>query len=309
LGSIVHRYQEQNPGDYVGGARLNYAYKYDDLYDMHRTRLTLTGDSIATPLLTGKRSKASFRSFIAPSASVIGNVEIWDCASVWYNVVLKGDVNLIRIGAYVNIQDNTTICEAIAPLSLDHDGSTIIGHYTTVGHACKLQACTIEDECLVGLGSVLNEDSYMEKQSMLGAGSVLARGARVPTGELWVGNPAQFKRMLTDDEVADLRKSAQHYWKNASVHKQEFYLPVGTQYLEAEKLGYPVGWTEDFWGNKYPKEYVPPSKRNNNHQQQVKDNNQKPQPVDPTDPQRQQFEQQQQQQRQQEQQQHQPLQK
>ncbi len=76
------------------------------------------------------------------------------------------------------------ITEALNPLGPDHDGSTIIGHYVTVGHKCLLRACTIEDECLVGMGSVLEEGSYMEHKSMLGAGSVLMKGARVASGEV-----------------------------------------------------------------------------------------------------------------------------
>lgn len=239
---------------YMKGMPINIADRYHDTHCKHRMRMRMPGDSIATPLLDNKRTRVAFSSFIAPSATLIGNVEVWDNASVWYNVVLKADVNLVRIGAFVNIQDNTTVCEALAPLSADHDGSTIVGHYTTVGHNCKLQACTIEEECLVGLGSTLNEDSYMEKHSMLGAGSVLMRGARVPTGELWVGNPAKFLRMLTTEEIESFKEGAMKYWAEAYKHKQEFYLPVGTAYIEAEELGLPIGYTENFWGPRYPAE-------------------------------------------------------
>lgn len=247
------------PERYDFGARINIADKYNDQYSKHLMRVALDGVSIATPLDEGGRlrTRVQYNSFVAPCATLIGNVEIWDNASVWYGVLIRADVNLVRIGAYANIQDNTTIHEALAPLSLDHDGSTIVGHFSTVGHGCKLQGCTIEEECLVGLGSVLNEDSYMEKNSMLGAGSVLARGARIPTGEIWVGNPAKFFRMLTAEEIERLRPDAERYWEVAEQHKEEFYLPYGTAYLEAEKLGLPVGWKEDFWGDKYLKTKPP----------------------------------------------------
>jgi len=240
--------------------RRNIADQYNDLWDKHRTRVNLPGKSVASPLQEEEvlRTRVQYSSFVAPSASLIGNVEIWDNASIWYNVVIKGDVNLVRIGAFVNVQDNTTIHEALAPLSLEHDGSTIIGHYTTIGHGCKLQACTIEEQCLVGMGSTLCEESYMETMSMLGAGSVLARGARVPKGELWVGNPAKFMRVLTEEEIDKMRDDAKAYWETAEQHKLEYYLPFGTAYLEAEKLGLPVGWTEDFWGNRSPKTYTGP---------------------------------------------------
>lgn len=240
--------------------RKNIAWKYDDLWDKHKTRLTLPGRSIAYPLQEDNTMKVLWQpnAFIAPSATLVGAMEIWDDASIWYNVIIKADVNLVRIGAYVNVQDNTVIHEALAPLSLDHDGSTIIGHFSTIGHGCLLKACTIEEECLVGMGSILNEGSYMETHSMLGAGSVLERGARVPTGELWVGNPAKFLRMLTEDEIEHIKISAEKYAEVAKEHMDEFYLPYGQQYLEAEKAGYPIGWTEDFWGKKYPKTYTGP---------------------------------------------------
>jgi carbonic anhydrase/acetyltransferase-like protein (isoleucine patch superfamily) len=136
--------------------------------------------------------------FVAPSASVAGNVELWDNSSIWYacsikgliflpeNIQVLGDNKLIRIGAYTNIQDGTVVAEAFESLNEDHDGSTIIGHYVTVGHGCSLTACTIEDECLVGMGSVLQEGSYMEKHSMLGSKSVLPKGARIPSGQVLI---------------------------------------------------------------------------------------------------------------------------
>jgi carbonic anhydrase/acetyltransferase-like protein (isoleucine patch superfamily) len=222
--------------------RINIADQYYDPYCKHRMRINLPGNSIGTPLVPGLKTKVSWESFVAPSATLAGNVELWDKASIWYGCVVRADVNLIRIGAYTNVQDNTSILEALKPLSPDHDGSTIIGHNVTIGHSCRLQGCTVEDECLIGMGAVLHEESYMEKHSMLGAGAVLLRGTRVPSGELWVGNPAKFLRMLTHDEVDGMEKSAHHYYLLACRHKEEFYLPVGTQYIEAEREGYAIGW-------------------------------------------------------------------
>lgn len=102
----------------------------------------------------------------------------------WNNFHYLADVNAIRIGAYTNIQDDTIVREAEGPLNEDHDGSTIIGHYVTIGHKCVLRGCTIEDECLVGMGSVIEEGAYMEYQSMLGGGSVLTKNTRIPSGEV-----------------------------------------------------------------------------------------------------------------------------
>jgi len=219
----------------------NHADKFYDQHNMHRMRVNLNGHSLATPLKTKLDTSISWACFIAPSATVAGNVEIWDQCSLWYGVVVKADVNLIRIGAFTNIQDNTTIREALAPLDDVHDGSCVIGHYVTVGHGCHLTACTIEDECMVGMGSILKEGSYMEKMSMLAAGSVLEAGARVPTGELWAGSPAKPMRHLTAEEQANFRKHAKTYWWLANDHKRQF-LPMGIEYIEAEEAGHKVGW-------------------------------------------------------------------
>jgi len=204
-------------------------------------RINLEGRAIATPLKEQLSTSVSRVSFVAPSATLAGNVEVWDYSSIWYGCVIKADINLVRIGAFSNIQDNTTIYESLGPISEVHDGSTVVGHHVTVGHSCHLIACTIEDECLVGMGSILQENSYMETHSMVGAGSVLARGARVPTGELWVGSPAKFSRTLTAAEIANFRPHARKYSLLAYDHKRQF-LPHGTQYIEAEKLGFQVGW-------------------------------------------------------------------
>lgn len=136
--------------------------------------------------------KVSEWSWIAPDATVVGNVELWDYASIWYGSVVRGDRGLVRIGHHSNIQDGSVISECLHPIDADHDGSTIIGHFVTIGHRCFIRGATVEDRCLVGMGSVLSPGSYMESDSMLGAGSVLAAGQRIPSKQLWVGNPAKY---------------------------------------------------------------------------------------------------------------------
>jgi carbonic anhydrase/acetyltransferase-like protein (isoleucine patch superfamily) len=127
------------------------------------------------------------------------------------DAVIKGDVRLVRIGALTNVQDKTIIQEATAPLDGDHDGSTIIGHYVTIGHKCVLRACTIENKVIVGMGSVIEEGAYIESNSIIGAGSVVAAGTRVPAFELWMGRPAKFVRSLTEDEIHSITISAVNY--------------------------------------------------------------------------------------------------
>jgi len=214
----------------------NFAKKFIDKYDRHRQRV---------PLEEGYDPKVFHPSaFVAPSATLVGNVEVHEGASVWYHCVVKADVFLVRIGPHANVQDGTVISEAFGPLSPDHDGSTIIGHYVTVGHGCILRACTIEEHCLVGMGCILEEGSYMEVNSILAAGSVLRRNQRIPSGQLWAGNPAKFFRDVTIDDLPYLAKTADKYIALAGIHNEEFFLPNHC-YLDAEKQGIKVGWQED----------------------------------------------------------------
>jgi len=181
--------------------------------------------------------------FIAPSATIAGNVVIYQQSSIWYNCVLKGDVNAIKIGAYTNIQDGTVIQEALGPLDEDHDGSTIIGHLVTIGHGCVLRACTVEPECIVGMGCVLEEGSYMEKGSILGANSVLPKGARIPAGQVWGGQPAKFIRDVHPVESTKFRPAAINYSRVAQSHNDEFWLP-NDNYKVAEQEKLPIGFKD-----------------------------------------------------------------
>jgi carbonic anhydrase/acetyltransferase-like protein (isoleucine patch superfamily) len=110
------------------------------------------------------------------------------------------------------------------------------------GHGCQLRACTIEDNCLIGMNSIIPEGAYIEKNAMLGAGTVLSPGQRIPSGELWAGNPAKFIRYLTHEEEDNIVTLAENYWRTALEHKEEFSLPVGTAWNEAERLGINVGF-------------------------------------------------------------------
>jgi len=168
-----------------------------------------------------------FNAYVFPTATVVGRVEIHNEASIWYNCIIKAQSNSIKIGGRTNIQDGTVIVESPTALGLDHDGSTIIGHRVTVGHNCVLHATTIEDRCLVGMGSVLEDGSYMETMSMLGAGSVLKSGSRVKSNQLWVGNPAKYVRDLSGMEVLSIDNSARHYADLAREHLREFPPTLG----------------------------------------------------------------------------------
>jgi gamma-carbonic anhydrase len=140
--------------------------------------------------------------FIAPSASVIGDVTIGEKSSVWYGAVLRGDVNSIRIGAQTNIQDNTVIHVAKTNVG-GVAAPTIIGDRVTVGHNAILHACTVKDDAFVGMGATVMD------------------GAVVPTGQLWAGAPAKFMRDMTAEEKAFTATSAETYAEVGAVHAAE----------------------------------------------------------------------------------------
>jgi carbonic anhydrase/acetyltransferase-like protein (isoleucine patch superfamily) len=151
------------------------------------------------------------QTYLHPSAQVIGDVHIGRDSSIWCNTVLRGDVNRIVIGECSNIQD-FTMGHVSHKSAAKPDGSPLlIGNYVTIGHSVILHGCTIEDECLIGMGSIVMDDAVVGKHVMLGAGSLVSPGKVLDSGHLYVGRPAVKVRPLTADEIAYLRYSAEHY--------------------------------------------------------------------------------------------------
>lgn len=143
--------------------------------------------------------------FLAPGSSVIGNVVIAAGSGVWFNSVVRGDVNEVRIGARTNIQDGCVI-------HVTSDGlGTYLGNDVTVGHKAILHACTLEDGCLIGMGAVVMDGVIVESGAMVAAGALVTFNKRIKAGELWAGSPARFLRKLSDDEAAQIGKSAKVY--------------------------------------------------------------------------------------------------
>lgn len=158
--------------------------------------------------------------FVAPSAAVIGDVQIGKGSSIWYGSVLRGDVNIIRIGSGTNLQDNSLVHVAKSNLS-GKVLPTIIGDNVTVGHSAVLHGCTVEDEAFVGMGAILLDGVVVEKNAMVAAGALVRQNTKIPSGEVWAGNPAKFLRKLTDEEIAFISQSATNYTNLAQVHAAE----------------------------------------------------------------------------------------
>jgi len=153
----------------------------------------------------GITPKLADRVFLVDSAEIIGDVEIGSDSSVWFHVVIRGDVNFIRIGERTNIQDGTVIhvTHKINP--------TVIGNDVTIGHNVTLHGCKIGDRCLIGMGAVVMDKAVVEDDAMVAAGALVTPGTKVPSGTLYAGFPATYKRHLTKNEIDDLKQSAQNY--------------------------------------------------------------------------------------------------
>ena len=155
--------------------------------------------------------KLGARAYVDTAATVIGDVELGDDVSIWPGAVLRGDVERIRVGARTNVQDGAVLHVTHAgPYSPD-GFPCIVGADVTIGHAAVVHACTIGDECLIGMHATVLDGAVVEHHAFVGAGALIAPGKVVGAGELWVGNPARCVRRLSDTEIEALRYSARHY--------------------------------------------------------------------------------------------------
>lgn len=155
----------------------------------------------------------SNRAFIFSNVSIIGDVHIGEGSSVWYNSVIRGDVNKIRIGSQSNIQDGTVIHVAT------YGNGTHIGDQVTIGHQALLHDCTLEDGAYVGMQTCVMDGAVVESRAFVAAGSLVTPGKRIPSGELWGGRPARYMRNLNDEDYKLIEWSWSHYQKLAEEHK------------------------------------------------------------------------------------------
>jgi carbonic anhydrase/acetyltransferase-like protein (isoleucine patch superfamily) len=149
--------------------------------------------------------------WVHPRATVIGEVSLGTDASVWPGAVVRGDVNSIAIGEASNIQDNSVLHVSHRTPANPKGGALVIGARVTVGHAVILHACTLSDECLIGMGSIILDRAVVQQHVLLGAGSLVPEGKVLESGHLYLGRPAKLVRALSAEEVAYFSYSAQHY--------------------------------------------------------------------------------------------------
>lgn len=170
--------------------------------------------------------------FVAPSADIIGDVEIGSHSSVWFQCVIRGDVNLIRIGSRTNIQDHSILHVTRQKHSLR------IGDEVTVGHRVTLHGCTIGNRVLIGMGAIIMDGAKIHDDCIIGAGSLVTQGTEIPSGMLALGSPARVVRSLSVEERAFLKQSAENYVGDA----REYY-----RYVKGpSKLGQDSGDLEGF---------------------------------------------------------------
>jgi len=170
--------------------------------------------------------------FVAPNASIIGQVLTHDKSSVWYGAVMRADKSKIKLGFCSNIQDRAVIT-CTSELESGYPSDVEIGNYVTIGQGAILSSCIILDETYIGMNAIVQEGSIIESKVVVAAGSVIPPGTLIPTGQYWAGNPAVFVRQLSDKEKQNLEGIAEEYSRLASEHKDEF-LPYGTLYQQTE---------------------------------------------------------------------------
>ena len=161
----------------------------------------------------GRAPRIDPSAWVAPTAVVLGDVEIGAGSSVWFHCVLRGDTNFIRIGARTNIQDGSVLHVNRKTFAC------ILGDDVTVGHAAIVHACTVENGGFVGMGATVLDGAVIESGGVLAAGALLPPGKRIGRNELWTGTPARLKRVLDEAERAEFAATAAHYVELAMRHR------------------------------------------------------------------------------------------
>ena len=148
--------------------------------------------------------------WVAPNATIVGDVQTGKQCTIWFNAVVRGDVNSIRIGNYSNIQDGAVVhCTYQKTV-------TSIGDYVSIAHNAIVHGCTIEDNVLIGMGAIVMDNAYIEEGSIVAAGAVVTHGTRVPAGTIYAGNPAQYLKDVSPEAAEVFKLTAYNYVEYAS---------------------------------------------------------------------------------------------
>jgi carbonic anhydrase/acetyltransferase-like protein (isoleucine patch superfamily) len=163
----------------------------------------------------GKRPMVSEKAFVAENATVIGEVTIGECSSIWYNVVLRGDIAPISVGNNTSVQDGSIVhCDIGVP--------TVIGNNVTIGHNVILHACKIGDSSLIGIGAIVLDGAEVGKGAIIGAGAIVTPRTKIPPFAMALGIPAKVVRNLTEEEVENLKKHVMDYVALMKRYKQNY---------------------------------------------------------------------------------------
>lgn len=169
--------------------------------------------------INGKYPRIHDSAFIAAGTVIVGDVEIGPEASVWYNCVIRADINHIRIGARTNIQDGTVVhCDSPKPGN-PAGHPTIIGEDVLIGHLAMVHGCILHPRAFVGLGSIVMDGCEIGSDAMLAAGAMLTPGKHIPSGQLWQGRPAKYARDLSVADIEGMQAGVAGYVVNARIHR------------------------------------------------------------------------------------------
>jgi len=143
--------------------------------------------------------------WVAPNATIVGDVRFGENCTIWFNAVVRGDVNKITIGNYSNIQDGAVVhCTY-------QKTETKIGNYVSIAHNAIVHGCTIEDHVLIGMGAIVMDNAYIESGSIIAAGAVVTQGTKVPKGSIYAGNPAKFLKEVSEEAAEVFMRTAMNY--------------------------------------------------------------------------------------------------
>ncbi|CAM9611197.1 unnamed protein product [Pylaiella littoralis] len=171
--------------------------------------------------------------FVAPCASVVGDVRIIDHSCVWYGAVIRGDKSKVKIGAHVHVGDKAVI-NTVGNVDTGFSAEVAIESWVIIEPGAVLTSCMVGDRCKIGAGAVVAEGSVVDEGGQIAAGTVVPPGCLVPKNELWAGNPAKFVRKLSEEHVAEVEAEAERRSKLGELHADEFN-PYGQAYVQAEE--------------------------------------------------------------------------